>query len=145
MYKNIAVAYEEDHLESTRALKHALELAKILGAPMKVLTIAQPLPAYTAFSAAADPSALQTLNQDKSAFYEAWQRRIATEGEASGVTVSAHVLEGDAVHAVTAFVVSHDVDLLIVGLHKRALRISSLWSTVYSLAQDLSCSVLGVH
>ncbi len=145
MYKNIAVAYEEDHLESARALKHAIELAEILGAPLKVLTIAQPLPAYTAFSAAADPSALQTLKQDKAAFYEAWERRITAEGEANGVAVSAHVLEGDTVRAVTTFVGSHDVDLLIVGLHKRALRISSLWSTVYSLAQDLSCRVLGVH
>ncbi|HEY9126770.1 MAG TPA: universal stress protein [Acidobacteriaceae bacterium] len=145
MYKHLAVAYEEGHPESKRAFQHALAVAKLLSQPLKVLTIAEPLPAYAAFSAAADLSAMHTLEQDKSAYYEQWRGRVVDEGNAQGVEISAYLLEGNSVHAITSFVAQHDIDLLIVGLHKRALRISSLWSTVYTLAQDLNCSVLGVH
>jgi nucleotide-binding universal stress UspA family protein len=144
MFKNIAVAYD-GHPESIRAFRRALELAKMLGISLKVLTIAEPLPAYTAFSVAGDSSAIRTLEQDRQAFYEDLIRRAANEGNAEGIEVSAHTLEGNIVQAVTEFVGEHDVDLLVVGLHRRALRISSLWSMVYSLAQDLTCSVLGVH
>ena len=144
MFSKIAVAYEE-HPESARALERALELAKLLGVPLTVLTIAEPLPAYTAFSAAANPGAIHLLEQDRTAFYESLKGRIAAHGAAENVEVSAHVLQGDMVRAIVDFVDTHGIELLVVGLHRRTLRLSSLWSTVYSLAQELTCSVLGVH
>jgi len=70
MFSRIAVAYEE-HPGSMRALERAFELTKLLGVPLAVLTIAEPLPAYTAFSAVGDPSALQTLEQIELAFMPA--------------------------------------------------------------------------
>jgi hypothetical protein len=36
-------------------------------------------------------------------------------------------------------------DLLIIGLHQHDFYLSRLWSSVYDLAQDAPCSVLGVH
>jgi hypothetical protein len=39
----------------------------------------------------------------------------------------------------------HEADLLVVGLHNRDLYIARLWSTVYELAQEAPCSVLGVY
>lgn len=144
MFSNIAVAYEE-HPESVRALKRAFELAKMFGVPLTVLTITEPLPAYTAFSVAADSSAIHSLEQDRLTFYDELKRRLTAEGAAEGVEVSAHILQGNAVQTIVEFVHHHNIDLLVVGLHRRTLRLSSLWSTVYSLAQDLSCSILGVH
>jgi hypothetical protein len=36
-------------------------------------------------------------------------------------------------------------DLLVIGLHQHDFYLSRLWSSVYDLAQDATCSVLGVH
>lgn len=47
--------------------------------------------------------------------------------------------------AIVDFLRSQKADLLVVGLHQRDLYIARLWSTVYELAQEAPCSVLGVH
>ena len=36
-------------------------------------------------------------------------------------------------------------DQLVIGLHQHDFYLSRLWSSVYDLAQDATCSVLGVH
>jgi nucleotide-binding universal stress UspA family protein len=43
------------------------------------------------------------------------------------------------------FVCEHKVDLLVIGIHRRSSRVSRMWSTVYTIAQNVPCSVLGVH
>lgn len=145
MYRKIAVAYE-DHPEAERAFAHAVKLAKTLGASLAVLAVAEPLPAYTAFSAAADPGAIRTLEQDKIAFYEAWNLRMIAAGEAEAIATTAHLLESsNLVHAIVEFTLVHEIDLLVVGLHKRTTRVSSLWSVASMLAQQVRCSILGVH
>ncbi|GGH07660.1 universal stress protein [Silvibacterium dinghuense] len=144
MFRNIAVAYE-DRPESARAFARAVEFTRLSGARLMVVAIAEPLPAYTAYSAASDPSAIHTLEQDKAAFYEAWKQRMVETGRAEGVEISAHVLTGNTVRAVVEFTATHEIDLLVVGLHRHSLRMSSLWSVVYSLAQEVDCSILGVH
>ena len=144
MFRSVAVAYEE-HPEGVKAFRRALELAKLLEVPLTVLAIAEPLPAYTAFSAAADTVAMQILEQDRTGFYERVTSRLTDEGHATGVAISAHILDGETVHAIVDFVERKGIDLLVVGLHRHTLRVSSLWSTVYSLSQALSCSILGVH
>jgi nucleotide-binding universal stress UspA family protein len=144
MFQNIAVAYE-DHPEAKRAFEKALGLADRLGNSLTVLIVAEHLPAYSAFSVAADPSAVRILEQDRFALHEALKSRVMLEGSTAGVEVSVHILEGDTVRTIEQAVENLSIDLLIVGLHRRSLRISSLWSTVYTLAQDLSCSVMGVH
>jgi nucleotide-binding universal stress UspA family protein len=53
--------------------------------------------------------------------------------------------EGEEVDVIVRFVHRYKADLLVVGLHQHALHISRLWSTVYQVAQDAPCSVLGVH
>jgi nucleotide-binding universal stress UspA family protein len=56
-----------------------------------------------------------------------------------------HLLEGDAVEAIVRFLLDNKTDLLVIGLHRHSSRISRLWSTVYEIALDAPCSVLGVH
>jgi hypothetical protein len=43
------------------------------------------------------------------------------------------------------FLRGQKIDLLVMGLHQRSLHLARLWSTVYELAQEAPCSVLGVH
>jgi hypothetical protein len=49
------------------------------------------------------------------------------------------------VHAILHFLKEQSADLLVVGLHQHDFYVSRLWSSVYDLAQDATCSVLGVH
>ncbi len=53
--------------------------------------------------------------------------------------------KGHGVDAIVDFLRKQKADLLVIGLHQRDLYVARLWSTVYELAQDAPCSVLGVH
>jgi len=49
------------------------------------------------------------------------------------------------VQAILHFLREERADLLVIGLHQHDFYLSRLWSSVYDLAQDAPCSVLGVH
>jgi nucleotide-binding universal stress UspA family protein len=144
MFRKIAVAYNESP-EAEHALLCAIRLAKSLGAELSTITVAAELPAYTAFAGAADPSLSQVLANDRENFYEALGRAARTSAQPYGVEVQSHVVEGREVEAIVDFLRRQKIDLLVMGLHQRSLHLARLWSTVYELAQEAPCSVLGVH
>lgn len=144
MFTKIAVAYDGSP-EADRALTAAISLAKIMGVGIHTITMLEAPPAYTAFAAAADGSVLRALEEDRDAFYEHLQRLAVSKGDAEGVQVTTHLEDGDMVDSIHHFVRDHQIDLLVIALHRKSLRMSSLWSSVYSLAQELSCNMLGVH
>ncbi len=144
MYKNIAVAFDESP-EAARALNAALHLATALNTGLHVITVAEELPAYTAYGAAADPSVLRTLGEDRLKFYADLQNKALEKAAIESVEAVTHLLDGERVDAIIHFVREHKIDLLVIGLHHRSLRVSRLWSTVYALAQEVPCSILGVH
>lgn len=144
MFKNIATAYDES-AEGARALTAALGLATALGVPLHVITVAEELPAYTAYGLAGDPSILQKLGEDRRHFYADLQSVARKKAAEQDIEISTHMLDGEKVEAIVHFVHEHKIDLLVIGLHHRSLRVSRLWSTVYTLAQELPCSILGVH
>jgi nucleotide-binding universal stress UspA family protein len=144
MFTNIAVAYDGSP-ESERALTTAISLAKVMGVGLHTITMLEAPPAYTVFAAATDGAVLRTLEDDRDAFYEHLQRLAVSRGDTEGVQVTTHLESGDTVESIHHFVRDHQIDLLVIGLHRRTLRMSSLWSIVYSLAQELSCNMLGVH
>lgn len=144
MFRNIAAAYDKSG-ESERALMVAIRLATALDADLHTVTVAEELPAYTAYGVAGDPSVLRTLSEDRSKFYASLQDKAREKASAEGVQVSTHLLDGEKVDAIVHFVREQKIDLMVIGLHHRSLRVSRLWSTVYELAQELPCSILGVH
>jgi len=144
MFSKIAVAYDESP-QAERALRVAIELAKNLAAEVLILTVVENPSAYTAYAAGADPSLPRILHQDRELFYEELQAKAIGSAPSEGPVVARHLIEGDEVEAIAGFVREHRVDLLVVGLHHRSSYISRIWSTVYSLAQDVPCSILGVH
>jgi nucleotide-binding universal stress UspA family protein len=144
MFRNIAVAYDESP-EAHRALTTAIHIATALNAELQTITVVEELPAYTAYGVAADPSILRTLGEDRSRFYERMQNEAREKASAEGMQIATHMLDGERVDAILRFVSDHKIDLLVIGLHHRSLRVSRLWSTVYTLAQDVPCSILGVH
>jgi nucleotide-binding universal stress UspA family protein len=144
MFKKITVAYNEIP-EATCALASAIHLARTLGAELRALTIIEPEPGYTAFADAADSSLALMLNQDRKAIYERLQAEARRTASREGIELQTHLLEGEEVDAIIRFLGHYQTDLLVLGLHHHQSHISRLWSTVYEVAQDALCSVLGVH
>jgi nucleotide-binding universal stress UspA family protein len=68
--------------------------------------------------------------------------RLAQE---HGVQATSVILEGREVQAILRFLKEQKADLLIIGLRQHDFYLSRLWNSVYDLAQDATCSVLGVH
>lgn len=144
MFRKIVVAYNESH-ESERALIAAIKLAKALNAELHAITAMAALPAYTAFAQAADSSARRLLEDDQVKFYNTLQQKARALAQQHESELQCHLTEGHEVNAIVDFLRAQRADLLVVGLHQRDLYIARLWSTVYELAQEAPCSVLGVH
>jgi nucleotide-binding universal stress UspA family protein len=144
MYKNIAVAYD-DSPEAGRALTAAIDLVRCIGAGLQTITVMEKLPAYTGFATSTDPAMLTTLEDDRMKYYEQMQAKARALAERAGVRLTTNVVDGETVDGIVNFVCEHKIDLLVIGLHRRHDRISRIWSTVYTIAQNVPCSVFGVH
>jgi nucleotide-binding universal stress UspA family protein len=144
MFKRIVVAHNES-AESKRAFISALRLAQSLNAELHAITVVDELPVYTAYAGAVDASISRVLKEDQIKQYEDLQTKARSLATDYNVELRSHLIEGRQVEAIIDFLRKHQADLLVVGLHPRDLLISRLWSTVYELAQEAPCSVLGVH
>jgi nucleotide-binding universal stress UspA family protein len=144
MFRKIVVAFNESS-ESQRAFMVALKLAQSLNAELQAVTAIGELPAYTAFAGIADSSISRVLEEDRRDFYAKLQDHARAQVESYGIGFHSYLVEGREVEAIVGFLRQQKADLLVVGLHQRDLYIARLWSTVFELAQDAPCSVLGVH
>jgi nucleotide-binding universal stress UspA family protein len=144
MFNHIAIALDTSP-ESARALESGIHLAKQLNAALSTVTVKEPLPAFHYFATAADSSAMRMLQEDHERFYRELIGKATHQASEAGIPITSTLLEGDRVDTIVDFVTLHKIDLLVIGLHRSSLRTRSLWSTVYSLAQSLHCSILGVH
>jgi nucleotide-binding universal stress UspA family protein len=144
MFRRIAVAYNES-AEAQRALASAIQLAKSIGAELQTITVMADLPSYTAFAGIADPSLPRILEEDRIKFYQALAERARQSAQDQGIDLLTHSVEGPEVEAIVRILRELKADLLVLGLHQQDLYIARLWSTVYELAQEAPCSVLGVH
>ena len=144
MFKKIAVAYN-DSPEAEHALASAIQLAQSVGAELSTITVAAELPAYTAFAAAGDPSLPRVLEDDRDKYYRVLGEKARASAHLHGIELQCHVVEGREVQAIVRFLRLQQADLLVIGLHQKDLYLARLWSTVYELAQEAPCSVLGVH
>jgi nucleotide-binding universal stress UspA family protein len=142
--RRIVAAYNESS-QSQRALDTAIRLAASLRAELLTVTAAEALPSYRAFAAVADPSLPRELKQDRLRVYQELQEKARVQVHGHGIELENHLVEGQPVEAIIQFLWRQRADLLVIGLHPHDLHISRLWSTVYGLAQDAPCSVLGVH
>jgi nucleotide-binding universal stress UspA family protein len=144
MFQKIVVAYNESP-EAERALTSAIRLTKILNGELQAITVMADLPAYTAFASVGDPSLPHALKQDREKFYERLQEKARALALSHGVELRSQLVDGHGVEAIVDFLRAQKADLLVIGLHQRDFYIARLWSTVYELAQEAPCSVLGVH
>jgi nucleotide-binding universal stress UspA family protein len=144
MFTNIAAAYDESP-EARRSLTAAIHLAKALGARLQTITVMEGLPAYTAYGTAADASVKEVLEKDRSKFYEKLQADARAAAAKEGIEIVTNVIDGEEVGSIVNFVCEHNIDLIVIGIHRRESRLTRMWSTGFTVAQNVPCSVLGVH
>ena len=143
MFSKIAVALN-DQPESQRALRAAIDLARADNAELTV-SILGDLPANTSFAMVVDPGAPSAMKEDRRRFQSELHERASRLAQEHGVHATGAIVEGREVHAILGFLKDASADLLVIGLHQHDFYLSRLWSSVYDLAQDATCSVLGVH
>jgi nucleotide-binding universal stress UspA family protein len=143
MFQKIVVAYDQS-AEAARALEAAIQLAKPLGAELHTVTVMADLPGYAALAEVGGESA-QMIEGDHQQIYRALKEKAQVRLSSHGLIAQSHLIEGREVEAILSFLRQQKADLLVLGLHQRNFHIARLWSTVYELAQEAPCSVLGVH
>ena len=144
MFSKIVVALN-DQPESQGALRTAIDFARADNAELATVSILADLPVYTSFAMMADPGAPNTIKEDHWRFHSELHERASKLAQEHGVHATGAIVEGREVHAVLGFLKDVDADLLVIGLHQHDFYLSRLWSSVYDLAQDAPCSVLGMH
>jgi hypothetical protein len=102
-------------------------------------------PAYTSFAIVVDPTAPDTMKEDGRRTQGELHKRASLLAQERGVRTKGSIVEGQEIQARLHFLRDERADLLVIGLHQHDFYLSRLWSSVYDLAQDASCSVLGVH
>lgn len=144
MFSKIVVALN-DLPESQRALRAAIDLARLCNAEIATVSLLGNLPAYTSFSIVVDPGAPDAMMEARRRRHEELHEKAANLARELGVHAQGSIVVGNEVSAILHFLKEQKADLLVVGLHQHDFYLSRLWSSVYDLAQDATCSVLGVH
>jgi nucleotide-binding universal stress UspA family protein len=144
MFSKIVVALNELP-ESQRALRTAIELAHAYSAELATVSILGDFPAYTSYAIVVDPSAPNAMQEDRRRAHGELHEKASLLAQEQGVRATGSIVEGREVQAILHFLRDERADLLVIGLHQHDFYLSRLWSSVYDLAQEAPCSVLGVH
>ena len=144
MFSKIVVALTELP-ESQRALRTAIDLAASFNASLVTASLLGDLPAYAALATIVDPTGPVTMQEQRREAQEELHALAAGAALDKHLRASHAIIEGSEVSSVLHFLKDQNADLLVIGLHQHDFLISRLWSSVYDLAQEASCSVLGVH
>src|SRR5579859_7842427 len=138
MYYNIVVAL--NYLpESQRALRAAIDMARVCNAELATVSILGDLPAYTSFAIVVDPNAPSAMKEARLRAYSELHEKASLLAQEHGVRAKGSIVEGREVKAILHYLKNESADLLVIGLHQHDFYLSRLWSSVYELAQDAPC------
>jgi nucleotide-binding universal stress UspA family protein len=87
----------------------------------------------------------RVLDDDRRALYEQMKATVHEIVQSEGVEYRAELVADDEVDAIVQLRDQSRADLLVIGFHRHTSHISRLWNKVFEIAQNASCSVLGVH
>jgi nucleotide-binding universal stress UspA family protein len=144
MFSKIVIALN-DLPESQRALRTAIEFARVSNAELATVSILGDLPAYTSFASVVDPTTPNAMMEERRRVHGELHEKASLLAREHGVRAKGSILEGRELQGIIHFLKDERADLLVIGLHQHDFYLSRLWSSVYDLAQDAPCSVLGVH
>jgi nucleotide-binding universal stress UspA family protein len=115
MFNRIAVAFDESP-EAGRAFQSALDLARVLGSELYLVTVIEDLPPYIGYISAVAPDVPGMLKNDRQAFYADLHTKARTLAEQAGVTIHSEFCEGDEMKGLPRLADQLRPDLLVVGL-----------------------------
>ena len=144
MFSKIVVALN-DLPESQHALRTAIDLARSCNAELATVSILGDLPAYTSFSVVVDPGAPAAMMEERQLRHKEMHEKATSLARELGVQAQGSIVSGKEVRTILQFLREQNADLLVIGLHQHDFYLSRLWNSVFDLALDATCSVLGVH
>ena len=144
MFSKIVVVLN-DLPESQHALRTAIDLARLCSAELATVSILGDLPAYASFSVVVDPGAPAAMMEERRGRHKKLHETAENLARELGVHAQGSILADKEVRAIVHFLKEQNADLLVIGLHQHDFYLSRLWSSVYDLAQDATCNILGVH
>lgn len=145
MFKRIAVAFDESP-EAGHAFQAALDLAKLCGSALYLVTVIEPLPPYTGYITSVAPDVPEMLRADRHAFYTDLHNRARASAEQAGIAVHSEFFEGDEMAGLLHLADRLRPDLLVVGLRLDPGGLSRyLGGTAHKLALHANCDILGVR
>jgi nucleotide-binding universal stress UspA family protein len=128
-----------DPRESARALRMAIELAREIGADLKVIIVLKPLPACFSFAASALFAGMWKDAQLKKC--SALQTQARREMARAGIYPDAELVEGDEVRTILKSARQYDADLIVMPLRNHT-RVTD--RTTQDVADQSTCAVLAV-
>jgi nucleotide-binding universal stress UspA family protein len=144
MYKKMIVAYDESP-EAKRALTRAIELAKLMEAELRLVTVSEPLPAYVAYADVGFPGSKRMLAEERRNFYTKLQEEAKVRAAENGLVADCVIVEGDEVQSIVDSITSWHADLLVIGRRHHSSPFTRMWGgTVHEIAERTKCNILGV-
>ena len=144
MYTKMIVAYDESP-EAKRALTRAIELAKLMGAELRLVTVSEPLPAYVAYADVGFPGSKRMVADERQNFYNKLQEEAKVRAAESGLIADGVIVEGDEVESIVDSITSWKADLLVIGRRHHSSPFTRIWGgTVHEIAERTRCNILGV-
>jgi len=144
MYKRMIVAYDESP-EAKRALAHAVELAKLMDAELRFVTVSEPMPAYVAYADAAFPGSKRILAKERENFYNKLQQEAKASAASDGLAADSVIVEGDEVESIVNNITFWNADLLVIGRRHHRSPLTRVWGgTVHEIAERTRCNILAV-
>src|SRR5580700_7983673 len=111
MFSKIAVALN-DLPESQRALRTAIDLARLCNAELATVSILGDLPAYASFSIVVDPEAPEAMMEERRHFHREMHEKAANLARELGVHAQGSIVAGKEVRAILHFLKEQNADLL---------------------------------
>lgn len=145
MFKKIAVAFDESP-EAGRAFQSALELAKLAGAELTIITVIERLPAYVSYVSAVAPEVPQILQQEKQTFYRELHHKAIQTARQAGMEVTVRTIEGNELDGLLQLLDDVLPDLLVIGLRREPGGFSGfVGGTAHHLGLHAKCNILGIR
>jgi nucleotide-binding universal stress UspA family protein len=143
MFHTIMVAYDESR-EAAHALASAIELAKPLGAHLKIVTVVEALPAFYNIAAIVSPSIVYESLEGKRNQLRTLQQSAVKRATVADVNADAILVDGGEVSGILRAAQREHAYLLVVGLPKHH-RLGAFKSTAHDVADHTPCPLLEVN
>jgi len=143
VFKKVMIAYDQSP-EAGRALQAGIELARAVGAELKVITVLERIPSYYSFAVAATAVPVEEWQGDQHRRGEGLRQKARKALSSAGIFPEVDLIEGDEVGTILGCARDYHADLLVLGMRKHHGWFDN-GHTAHDIAEASPCAVLGVR